>query len=93
VRLIIRNGHVFGDRLLLVVAAIAASLVRSCVVDGEATVCKRQRTIHRRSAGDTLTLCVFDCRTSIVKDYALDQRRHLKYERQEVWRAAPVNLF
>jgi ATP-dependent DNA ligase len=89
-----RNGHIVGDRLSLVaVAAIAALLVRSCVVDGEAIVCKRQRTIHRRSAGDTLTLCVFDCWASIVKDHALDQRRHSTCERRKVWRAAPVNLF
>lgn len=85
---------VFGDRLsLVVVAAIAAVLVRSCVVDGEAIICKRQRTIHRRSAGDMVTLCVFDCLTSVAKNHAIDQRRHSKYERREAWRAAPVNLF
>ena len=36
-RLTSRNGHIVGDRLSLVaVAAIAALLVRTCVVDGEA---------------------------------------------------------
>jgi bifunctional non-homologous end joining protein LigD len=39
VRLLTRNGNDFADRFPLVVAAIAALPVRSCVVDGEAIVC------------------------------------------------------
>ncbi len=39
VRLYSRNGHNFADRFPLSAAAIEALAVRSCVIDGEATVC------------------------------------------------------
>ena len=35
-RLITRNGYDFADRFTLIVEAIAALPVRSCVLDGEA---------------------------------------------------------
>jgi len=38
VRLYTRNGHEFGKRFPLVVAAVAALPVRSCLIDGEAIV-------------------------------------------------------
>ncbi len=38
VQLITRNGHDFTARFPLVVAAIAALLARSCLIDGEAIV-------------------------------------------------------
>jgi ATP-dependent DNA ligase len=36
IRLITRNGYDFSDRFLLIVDAVAALPVRSCIVDGEA---------------------------------------------------------
>jgi bifunctional non-homologous end joining protein LigD len=38
VRLYTRYGHDFADRFPLIVAAIAALPVRSCLIDGEAIV-------------------------------------------------------
>jgi ATP-dependent DNA ligase len=38
VRLYTRNGHDFGKRFPLILAAVAALPVRSCLIDGEAIV-------------------------------------------------------
>src|SRR5215813_14301444 len=39
VRLLTRNGHDWGPRYPLIVEAVAALRVRSCLIDGEAVCC------------------------------------------------------
>ena len=65
VRLITRNGYDFADRFPLVVEAIAALPVRSCVLDGEAIAVDANGLsvfdlIRYRQHDRTVTLCAFD---------------------------------
>ena len=65
VRLITRNGFDFADRFSLIVEAIAALPVRSCVLDGEAIACDANGLsvfdrIRYRQHDRTVTLCAFD---------------------------------
>jgi bifunctional non-homologous end joining protein LigD len=65
VRLITRNGHDFSSRFPLIVAAIAALPVRSCVLDGEAIACDAKglsvfEMIRWRQHDAAVTLCAFD---------------------------------
>jgi bifunctional non-homologous end joining protein LigD len=50
VRLYTRNGHDFSDRFALIVAAVTALPVRSCLIDGEAIVSDESRTRGVRTA-------------------------------------------
>jgi hypothetical protein len=84
VLLISRKARV--DRLPLVVATIAALLVRACI--GETIICKRRLIIYRRPAGDTLTLCAFDC--SNAKNHAINGTQ---CERRAGGRGATANSF
>jgi ATP-dependent DNA ligase len=64
-RLITRNGHDFSGRFPLVVAALNALSVRSCVIDGEAIVCDDKGLsvfdlIRYRSYDHVASLCAFD---------------------------------
>jgi bifunctional non-homologous end joining protein LigD len=65
VRLITRNGHDFSSRFPLIVAAIAALPVRSCVLDGEAIACDERGLsvfdmIRWRQHDNAVALCTFD---------------------------------
>ena len=65
VRLVTRNGYDFADRFPLVVEAIAALPVRSCVVDGEAIAVDINGLsvfdlIRYRRQDHAVTLCAFD---------------------------------
>ena len=65
VRLITRNGFDFADRFTLIVEAIAALPVRSCVLDGEAIAVDADGLsvfdlIRYRQHDRTVTLCAFD---------------------------------
>jgi bifunctional non-homologous end joining protein LigD len=65
VRLITRNGHDFSSRFPLIVAAIAALPVRSCVLDGEAIACDERGlsvfdTIRWQQHDNAVALCTFD---------------------------------
>ena len=64
-RLITRNGYDFADRFSLIVEAIAALPVRSCVLDGEAIAVDANGLsvfdrIRHRQHDRTVTLCAFD---------------------------------
>ena len=64
-RLITRNGFDFADRFTLIVEAIAALPVRSCVLDGEAIAVDADGLsvfdlIRYRQHDRTVTLCAFD---------------------------------
>ena len=64
VRLVTRNGYDFADRFPLIVEAIAALPVHSCVVDGEAIAVDETGLsvfgLIRYRGGPCATLCAFD---------------------------------
>jgi len=65
VRLITRNGNNFTDRFPLIVTALAALPVSSCLIDGEAIACNERglsvfEMIRWRKYDNTVTLCAFD---------------------------------
>jgi bifunctional non-homologous end joining protein LigD len=65
VRLYTRKGKDFSKRFPLIVAAVAALPVRSCLVDGEAIVCNEAGLavfdlIRRHRHGRSAVLCAFD---------------------------------
>jgi hypothetical protein len=65
VRLFTRNGHDFTERFPLVVAAVTALPVRSCLIDGEAIVSDDSglavfELIRHQRGGPQAVLCAFD---------------------------------
>jgi len=64
IRLITRNGYDFSDRFLLIVDAVAALPVRSCIVDGEAIAVDEDGLsvfdlVRNRRQDDAVLLCAF----------------------------------
>ena len=62
IRLITRNGYDFSDRFLLIVDAVAALPVRSCIVDGEAIAVDEDGLsvfdlVRNRRQDDAVLLC------------------------------------
>jgi ATP-dependent DNA ligase len=83
VRLLTRNGNDFADHFPLVVAAIAALPVRSCVIDGEAIVCDSTGLavfdlIRGHGSKSNAVLCAFD----LLEVNGKDIRREPIEERQ-----------
>jgi bifunctional non-homologous end joining protein LigD len=65
IRLITRNGYDFSDRFLLIVDAVAALPVGSCIVDGEAIAVDEDGLsvfdlVRNRRQDDAVLLCAFD---------------------------------
>jgi bifunctional non-homologous end joining protein LigD len=65
VRLVTRKGYDFADRFPLIVDAVAALPVRSCVIDGEAIACDENGLsvfdlLHHQRRDQIVTLCAFD---------------------------------
>ena len=65
VRLLTRNGHDWAPRYPLIVEAVNALKVRSCLIDGEAVTCDGNgvavfERLRRKRAGRHVFLCAFD---------------------------------
>ena len=65
IRLITRNGNDWTERFPLIVAAVAALRVRSCLIDGEAVCCDQNglavfNHLRRRRDDDRVFLYAFD---------------------------------
>jgi bifunctional non-homologous end joining protein LigD len=65
VRLLTRNGHDWSARFPLIVEAVNALKVRSCLIDGEAVVCDDNgvaifERLRQKRQGRYVFLCAFD---------------------------------
>ena len=65
VRLLTRNGHDWAPRYPLIVEAVNALKVRSCLIDGEAVACDGNgvaefERLRRKREGRHVFLCAFD---------------------------------
>jgi bifunctional non-homologous end joining protein LigD len=81
VRLLTRNGNDFADRFPLVVEAIEALPVKSCVVDGEAIVCDGLAVfdlIRGQGRNGQAVLCAFD----LIEVNGEDLRREMIEDRK-----------
>ena len=84
-RLMTRNGYDFVGRFPLVVAAISALPVRSCVIDGEAIACDENGLsvfdlLRYQRRDQVVTLCAFD----LLELNGKDLRRRPIEERKRV---------
>ncbi len=88
VRLLTRGDNNFANRFPLVVAAIAALTVRSCVIDGEAIVCDDEGLavfdlIRGHGSKSGAILCAFDLLELDGQDLrkqAIDERKRVLAE-------------
>ena len=84
VRLLTRNGYDFADRFPLIVDAIAALRVRTCIIDGEAVACDGNglavfELLHYQRRDQIVTLCAFDLIEREGKDLRtlpIEERKH-----------------
>ena len=83
VRLFTRKGKDFSKRFPLIVAAVAALPVHSCLVDGEAIVCNEAGLavfdlIRRHRHGPSAVLCAFDLIEMDGRDLRQEPVEHRK---------------
>jgi bifunctional non-homologous end joining protein LigD len=65
IRLLTRNGHDWAPRYPLILEAVNALKVRSCLIDGEAVACDKKgiavfELLRRKPSGEHLFLYAFD---------------------------------
>jgi len=84
VRLLTRNGYDFADRFPLIVDAVAALRLRSCIIDGEAIACDGNglavfELLRYQRRDQIVTLCAFDLIEREGKDLRMmpiEERKH-----------------
>jgi ATP-dependent DNA ligase len=87
IRLLTRNGHDWAPRYPLIVEALNALKVRSCLIDGEAVVCDDDgRAVFERRAADrhtsersAIARRYNDLRYSIRSRFSCSERLRVKW--------------
>jgi len=98
VRLFTRNGNDFGDRYPLAVSAVRALRARSCLIDGEVTICDAQGLSvfdllrHGPRVKYEAVLFAFDLLELDGRDLTREPIETRKAELAKLLRSAPSSL-
>ena len=97
VRLVTRNGHDWATRYPLIVEAVNALKIRSCLIDGEAVVCDENgvavfERLRRKPEGRHVFLYAFDLLELNGKDLRREPIEVRKATLASVLRGCPAGL-